>query len=251
MTLRLRKIDRVVWLTSLVFTLMLIGSNRITTATAEEMESSSYRIQFGNFNMTSGEKSSASYTISDTVGQTFAQDFASTGYQVLAGFQYIYPFSTFTFSLSSLTINLGDLTYGAFNTASHTLTVSSNGAGGYVVQTQAAHPLALPSGSAEIPDTTCNSSSCDEQTAGIWTDPSQAGFGFSVQGDDVSADFVSASYFRQFADRSLGESSQTIMSGNGIAADRSAIVTYQAAPAGNQASGRYETTITYRAIPTY
>lgn len=218
---------------------------------AETMSSDSYKIQFGNFNMTSGEKSSASYKVTDTVGQTAAGAFTGSGYQVKAGFQYIYPFEKFSFTISSLTINLGDLTYGSFNSESHTVTVNTNGAGGYLVTVFETHPLRLQSGFSTIPDTTCDDGSCSETTASSWIDATKPGFGFNVFGDDVATDFVNMDYFRQFADLSNNEEMQTIMSGSGIARNRSATITYKAAPQGTQAAGVYETQIIYSAIPAY
>ncbi|PIW08732.1 hypothetical protein COW38_00110, partial [Candidatus Collierbacteria bacterium CG17_big_fil_post_rev_8_21_14_2_50_45_7] len=73
------------------------------------LDSPNYKIRLGNFNMTSGTKSSASYNLTDTVGQIAAEFFTGSGYHVKAGFQYIYTLYDFSFSLSSLAIDLGTL----------------------------------------------------------------------------------------------------------------------------------------------
>lgn len=220
-------------------------------AQAENMSSDSYQIQFGNFNVTSGQKSSSSYSVTDTVGQIAPGEFTGTGYVVKAGFQYIYPFKTFSFKISKLTIALGDLTYGSFNTDSHTLIVDTDGAGGYAVRAFETHPLRLQNGTTTIPDTTCDAGTCSETTAQVWTDATNPGFGFNMTGDDVAADFVNSTYFRQFANLAGAESMQTIMSGSSMSTNRNATVTYKVAPQGNQEAGNYETLVVFTAIPTY
>jgi hypothetical protein len=85
----------------------------------------------------------------------------------------------------------------------------------------------------------------------VWTDATQAGFGYSMSGDDVPSDFVNSNYFRPFANNEIGEAMQIVMSSNSVALDRTATVTYQAAPAGNQAAKTYETSIVFVAVPGY
>lgn len=223
----------------------------LSLVTAETMNSSSYRIQFGNFNVTSGEKSSSSFKVTDTVGQIAPGEYDGTGYVVKAGFQYIYPFRYLSLKLSKITVNLGELTYGTFNTDSHTVTVDTDGAGGYVVRTFESHPLRLQSGTTTLRDTLCDSGTCNETTASTWTNANNYGFGFNVSGNDISADFSTTNHYRQFADLSNAETMKTIMSGSGVNLNRVATITYKASPAGNQAAGLYETLVTYTLIATY
>lgn len=218
---------------------------------ADTLESSSYKVTFGNFNITSGEKSSASYTVTDTVGQIAPGEYDGNGYVVKSGFQYLYPFDAFSFRISKLAIHLGNLSYGSFNSDSHTLTVDAAGTGGYAVRAHETHPLRLQSGTSTIPDTTCNSGSCSQASAGIWTDPTKPGFGFNLSGDDVASDFLSNNHFRQFADLSSNETAQTIMMRNSDAVNRNATVMYKVAPKADQAAGLYETQVVYVAVPTY
>ncbi|KKU44480.1 MAG: hypothetical protein UX62_C0061G0005 [Microgenomates group bacterium GW2011_GWA2_46_7] len=177
---------------------------------AETLQSNSYTIRQGNFNMTSGLKSSASYSLTDTVGQTAAEYFSSTGYHVKAGFQYMYTLYDFSFSLSSLSVALGDLIPNSFKTASHTITVSTP-AQGYSVTAHETSKLTKSGSSDTIPDTICDSGPCTETSAEIWTTPTNNGFGYNVTGDDHDPEFATSSYFRPFPDYSLGESSATIM----------------------------------------
>ena len=217
---------------------------------AETMKSESYKIIFGNFNITSGTKSSSSYTLTDTVGQTAAGEFDSTGYIVKAGFQYLYALYDFSFSISDLTIDFGSLTPGTPATATNVLTVSAPGAG-YAISVFENHPLKNVDGD-EISDTTCDDGSCSESSASPWTLSSVYGFGFNLSGDDVASDFVDGTYFRQFANfEAGGESPQVIMSSSQAGKNRQATVTYKVNISGSQAAGNYSNYLVFVATPSY
>lgn len=204
----------------------------------------------GNFNITSGFKSSASYNLTDTVGQTAAEFFSSSGYYVKAGFQYIYTLFDFSFSISSLAVNLGTLTPNTFSTGSHTLTVSAPGQG-YSVTAYEVAPLTRLGGSDVIPDTTCDSGPCTESSATVWTNPGNNGFGYNSSGNDVASDFIDTTYFRPFPDFSLSEPPATVMLSSQAGTNRLATITYKVSPSGSQAGGNYATQIVYIATPVY
>jgi len=223
---------------------------------AERLESNSYVIQFGNFNVTAGEKESSSYKVTDTVGQTGAGPYGQYGvssYFVGGGFQYIYQIDEFSFSISKLLIDLGELSTGVHNTDNLTMTITTRGAGGYVIYAYESSPLANEEDTAvTIPDTICDSGSCDQTSAGIWTDANVGGFGFNVTGTDASSDFLTTDHFRQFADRSAAETMQPIASSVDIVKDRVATVTYKAGlSVGYQAAGTYYTSTSFVAVPGY
>lgn len=223
----------------------------VDQAQAEELRSDSYIIQFGNFNVTSGEKSSASYNVTDTVGQTAAGPFSSASYFAGSGFQYIYPITTFSFSISDVDIDLGTLTPGVHNTASNMLEVTARGAGGYSVYAYELHPLRHSNGSATIPDTTCDAGTCSETTAGVWTNQSIPGFGYNAAGTDVVSGFTNNTYFKQFANNEALETMQLLMTSVEVVNNSQATVTYKAGAAGNQQAGSYQTGIVYVAVPGY
>lgn len=233
----------------ILYTLYCILYTFAPKAVAETMTSPSYTIRLGNFNMTSGFKSSASYNLTDTVGQTAANFFSSSGYHVKAGFQYIYTLYDFSFSISSLAISL-TLTPNTFSTASHTLTVTAPGQG-YSVTAYETSKLTKSGGSGTIPDTTCDSGLCTTSAATVWTTPTNNGFGYNLTGNDIAADFVGATYFRPFPDASLGGTPATVMSSVSAGKNRIATVTYQVSPSGSQAGGTYQTQIVYIATPVY
>lgn len=216
---------------------------------AETLTSPNYKIRLGNFNMTSGMKDSTSYNLTDTVGQIAADFFSSSGYHVKAGFQYIYTLYDFSFAISSLALDLGTLTSNTFSTATNTLTVTAPGQG-YSVSVLESNKLTSIAGST-IPDTTCDSGTCTETSAGVWSTATNNGFGFNVNGSDVSADFVGVTYFRPFPDLSLSEPSATIMQSAAPGKNRTSTVTYKVSPPGSQASGIYTTQIIYIATPVY
>lgn len=218
---------------------------------ADRLESDSYVIQFGNFNMTAGEKDSSSYHLTDTVGQTAPGPYDSASYFVGGGFQYIYQIGTFRFSIDDVDIDLGTLTPDAHNTATNQLTISTRGAGGYSIYAYELRPLTHANNTNTIADTTCDASDCDETTASVWSNQSVGGFGFNASGDDVASDFVDSSYFRQFADDSNSEDMQVISSSSNIAKNTTATITYKAGLSGIEAAGKYQTGIVYVAVPGY
>ncbi|NCS97654.1 MAG: hypothetical protein GW762_03650, partial [Candidatus Pacebacteria bacterium] len=206
------------------------------------------------FNVTSGEKSSSNYNVTDTVGQTAAGafgEYGTSGYFVGAGFQYIYQIKTFSFIISDLTMDLGELTDGAFGTDNHTLEITTRGAGGYTIYAYEQHPLRIPTTSYIINDTTCDAGTCTTSAASIWTNPSIDGFGFNIQGDDIPTDFVNNTYFRPFANDEAAATMQPVMSSSNIALQRTSTVTYQAAKAGDTAAGQFQTAVVYVAVPGY
>ena len=74
---------------------------------AQHFESTNYNIDWGNFNMTSGKKTSTNYSLTDTVGQNAPGEYSKTGVKLKSGFQYIYPFDIFSFAIDDLEIDFG------------------------------------------------------------------------------------------------------------------------------------------------
>lgn len=221
---------------------------------AERLESDSYLIQFGNFNVTSGEKSSASYSVTDTVGQTGSGpygQYGSSDYFIGSGFQYIYQIDTFSFAISKVLVDFGDLTVNTHTTDSHTLTITTRGAGGYSVYAYEQNPLRHENTVDEIPDTTCNAGTCTHILAGVWNDQTVPGFGYNMSGNDIPATFTNSSYYKNFANEEAAEEMQIVMSSASIANQRQATVTYKVGVDANQEAGKYETAVVYVAVPGY
>ena len=239
---------------AIVGLLVSLFMSAISIAWAETLQSNSFVVTFGNFNVTSGEKSGATYNVTDTVGQTGAGpygEFGTASYFVGGGFQYIYPLDQFRFTISKINISLGQLTALAHNTDTNVLTISAPTAGGYQVYAYEQHPLKLLNGAATIADTTCDNADCTQAVAKVWQNTSVGGFGFNITGHDVVSDFINSTYFRQFANNALSEPMQVIMRNTGYSKDRTATITYKAGLFGSEASGTYETSIIYVAVPAY
>lgn len=236
-------------LLGLIILFFLLGPGR-EKISAVNMQSDSYRIQWGNINIGGGKPTSTNYNLNLTIGQTAPGDYQSTGYWLRAGFQYIHSIIPFSFSISDLSIDFGSLSPQTLTTATNTLTVSAGGAGGYQVLAFENHPLRSQTG-AEIPDTTCDNNNCSETTAAVWQQTTTYGFGFNISGDDIPADFVDSTYFRQFANQEEGESAQEIMGSTSITRSSQATVTYQVNISSLQEAGTYSNAIVFIAVPRY
>ncbi|EKD53341.1 MAG: hypothetical protein ACD_61C00065G0001, partial [uncultured bacterium] len=141
-----------------------------TSVYADTLSSPSFQIDMSTINMTGGNKTSASYRLSDTVGQTVQGQFDSAGYVIKAGFQYIHSLTPFTFTVSNLDLNYGSLVPGTPSLLTNILTVTTGSAYGYTVKTLEDHPLRVTNGSTTIADTSCDlASPCTQTDATPWT----------------------------------------------------------------------------------
>lgn len=225
-----------------------------STARAQTMSNSSYIIQMGNLNMSAGKPTGAQYSVSFTAGQTGAGLYSGSNYKVKSGFQYIYPFIGFAFSISSIEINFGTLSATNPVTRTNTLTVSNQSAGGYMVTAFENHPLLVPATGTKIPDTTCDGGSCSESLAAAWTNPLTYGFGYrcdAITTNYCVSDFTNGTYYKQFADDSNSETAQTIMDSSVSGKNQQAEITYKVNISATQPAGQYSNVITYIATPTF
>lgn len=224
-----------------------------TRVLADNLESSSYKIQMGTINIGGNSETSDNYKIGTSLGQTAANEFSSSGYIVKAGFQYIHSIIPFRFSLSSTNINLGTLTPNTPSTASTTLTVYFGAAGQYLVTATEEGPLQTLNGADSIADTSCNggANTCNENTSKVWNSSSAYGFGYNISGNDVPADFVNATYYRPFPNRLASESPVTVMSSTNVGKNRQSTMTFKANISNLQEAGTYQTVIKFVATPSY
>lgn len=228
---------------------LILKSNSIL---AVNMESSRYRIQFGNVNIGAKNQSSTNYDLSTTLGQLAAGEFQSTGYVIKAGFQYLHSIIPFQFSISNINIDFGSLTPNSPATATTVLTVSFGGAGQYQVTAVEIGPLQTLSANS-IPDTSCDggANTCNETTAKPWTSNSAYGFGYNISGDDIPSDFIDTTYYRPFPDQTAAESPATIMSNPNLGKNRQATVTFKVNISPVQPAGSYQTIINFVATPSF
>lgn len=240
------------YLIYLIFQLVFFTLLSPTGIHADYLKSPTFEIQMSTVNITGGEKTSTSYKLTDTVGQTFQGQFNSSGYVILAGFQYIHTLIPFSFKISNLDINFGSLVPAIPSLLSNTLTVTTGSAFGYSVKAIEDHPLRTLDGANTIPDTACDlATPCLPTDASLWTDNTRYGFGFNIQGSDVdTTDFVNANYFRPFPIQNIDQPT-VIMSRGNVATSSAATVTYKVNISGTQAAGTYQNAIQYIAIPSF
>ncbi len=218
---------------------------------ADNLTSPSFDIKMGTVNITGGSKSSASYSLNDTVGQTAQGEFNSAGFTVKAGFQYVYNPNPFTFTISNIDLDYGTLVAGTPSTLTNILTITTGSAYGYSVKAIEDHSLKLTTGSDTIPDTACDvSTPCSITDATPWTDNTRYGFGYNVNGTDSDPEFVNNTYFRPFPVQGVDQPA-TVMSKNTATATSSATVTYKLNISGSQAAGNYQNGIQFIAIPAF
>ena len=74
----------------IIFLLSILLISFPATVLAQRFSSPSYLINWGNFNLTSGSKTSPNYRLTDTVGQNAPGYSEGDSLAVKAGFQYIY-----------------------------------------------------------------------------------------------------------------------------------------------------------------
>jgi hypothetical protein len=241
------KIVKIFFLILCLFIIYHLTSN---ISLAQTFDSASYHIDWGNFNMTSGKKSSTNYQLTDTVGQNAPGKFTSTGYVVKAGFQYIYDnMAQFSFVISDLDLDFGSLSPNIGSTQSNTVTITSPSGHGYEILAIANHPLQTIN-SSTIPSTNCDTS-CSISNSGVWTQSTSYGFGFNANGDGTPAYFTDSTYYRPFANTSQNDQPVIFMSEDNAVADHFAIITYKINISANQPAGTYQNLINLIAIPKY
>jgi hypothetical protein len=214
------------------------------------IESNNYKIQMPNFNSGAGIPSSNSYKLDSTIGQTVAGLYSSNGYRVRSGFQYIHSIIPFSFSMSNYLINFGTLIPNSPSSRTSTIVVSAGGAGGYSVKARENDYLKT-SGGQTIPDTLCDSGTCSESTAGVWSQSTTYGFGYNMSGNDVPADFSDSTYFRHFANLAQSQTDKVVMSSGNVGRSRTSTITYKINISGVQAAGNYQSTVLFTAIPSF
>lgn len=220
----------------------------------EDLKSSTFEIQMSTINITGGRKSNESGTINltDTVGQTFQGRFDGSGYVIEAGFQYINSIIPFSFKISDLDIDFGNLVPGTPSTRSNTLTVTTGSAFGYTVKTIEDHPLRRSDNTTTIQDTNCDlATPCLTTNADLWTENTRYGFGYNMSGADVDlGDFENSNFYRPFPVQNTDDPA-IVMSKGGVATSSAATVTYKVNIDGSQAAGTYQNSIQYIAIPSF
>jgi len=219
---------------------------------AQDSESSSYKVQMGNFNFTAGEKSSTSYTLTDTAGELSPGQSSSGSYTIKAGFQYVNTIVPFTFSLSNSIINFGTLSPQTPQTDTTNITVTSGAAFGYQVTSQENHQLESVGypGTVFIDDVVGDNADITHTNQGDWLLSTTYGMGYTLS-NITGTDAVFTSGYRSFADESCVESPVVVMSRNGVTSTSEVQVGYKVNISNVQESGQYQNVVTYVATGTF
>ncbi|GAB4219269.1 MAG: hypothetical protein Fur009_4610 [Candidatus Microgenomates bacterium] len=157
--------------------------------------------------------------------------------------------------------------FGAFQEAAQTVTVSTNAASGYNVKIEENDQMGKDgitctganTGEANqcIQDTICDNNSCTESTSDEWTNTSKYGLGYSLA--NVSGTTASFTYnesgrtfsAKQFADQEASETKQTIMSSTSPAASNQIYVCYRLNVSATQPAGYYFNKVRYTATASF
>ncbi len=221
------------------------------------MSNSFYTIILGNMNSIAGQATSTSNTITFTSGEFGQGLYTGNNYVLCAGFYGgIYcnkaVSALFTFTVTPTALDFGTIDPTSPVVRTNTLSVLST-ASGYSVSAIEDHSLQTANASV-IPDTTCDSGTCDPTTAAIWAYNLTYGFGYRC--DDVAGtDCVTflPNYYRPFANAALMENPQIVLqnTSTGSPTENQSQITYKVNVSGAQIPGVYTNTITYIASPNF
>ncbi|MDR0463264.1 MAG: hypothetical protein LBG64_03540 [Pseudomonadales bacterium] len=165
-------------------------------------------------------------------------------------------------------IPFGNISPTMFRNAAQRISISTNAAHGYVVTASATDQLSL--GGEGCPgdgSPTCINdfmSTNDPGTTSLWDDMDQRGFGFTlgtaigpiyIDAEDVehqaSSAFTISDGFRRFANRSINEDPQIIMSNTSSTNGDVVDICYRILPSANIVPGNYENSIIFTATATF
>ena len=171
--------------TIIIFSLFFAGTGLVFGYVAE---SPSYRMEKDSLNFGGTDVSgSASYGLSDTLGEIASGDLAGTLYAIKAGYR-AEP-NDYTISISAPeNISLSDLsTSGASSEGDGSWTVITDNPGGYLLYAAAGSDPALQSATDSFADYTMASAGTPDFSWSVGSADSE--FGFTVTGDDTVAAF--------------------------------------------------------------
>lgn len=235
----------------LIVTLFILSSVtcRLSIVSAQEMESQNFKIQGGNFNMTSGNKASTNFRLSDIVGQTAATIFASKGYIIQSGFLNSAGAGIFYFSVTPQTVDFGNLTPDSPQVRLVTIKIANGDVPGYIVKAAENQPMTTTA-EATIPDTICDEAknTCTPKKASLWQKTTAYGFGYRMDGKTVPKDFSKDGYLRSFAATRRNEEPEAVMQTQARKVTDLATMTLKVNVSRSQPVGQYRNVISFTAI---
>lgn len=192
---------------------------------ADVMNSENYKIFSDVLSVGGNYSTSTNYGLFDTVGETATDLTSSTSsnFEVQSGFLGMSSSTILNVSFNTTSINLGSLNKENVNTASQTMTITTNAYDGYTATIQAGG--ALTSGTDTIGAVSDGAVSAGSAEYGIRTSGSNAQMNSS--------------------DTGLSTSAQTIaQTSTAVIADQT-IITYKASISGSIGAGNFSQTVTF------
>lgn len=236
--------------------IVLIGIDAIMArpAAALTMDNGNYQVQMDDYDMTTGTTSDSGQKPADNTAQTVEGEYTGTNYKVKAGFDYNYPFTAYSFTLSQTMVDFGILSATNPVIRDLQLTVDNPPPHGYQVLAAEDHVLLSNTGNYPIPDTSCDNGSCSDSVAAPWSSTLTYGFGYRCEdkaGSACDPSFANQDYYKEFPDLSKKEAAGVIMQGKEASKTATSQITYKVNISGTQQPGKYSNHISYIAAPGY
>lgn len=231
---------RVLILVSLALIFLCIQVNAV------ELQSPRFNLQTESVGFQSDKKNNSYTSLSSLWGDKAYQLFKSQNYYMTSEMN-----SNISFSLSNALIDLGDLTLHKENSKSVSVDLNSN-----IQMSQLGimqeYSLKSPSGEI-IEETKCDDEQnpCNNALAKTWSSPTQYGFGYNAQGENVGQDFVGNTFYRPLPNQNQDKLPITLMINNMNKTKSHAIITFKINVNPSQAVGTYDTIIDFIALPGY
>lgn len=183
---------RIIWL-FLVLALVLTLTNQARAQV--EQTSGSYKVKTPTLDESGPSKTSGSFRLGDSVGQTFQGKSTSLSYNIYAGFQY-YGEALLTISIScGSAVNIPAVNPGTPQSAADTCTVNTNSTSGYTLYTwEDNDPTRTSPPTQTIPAVSLGTYNAPAP----WVNGASQGLGFSLSGTTVEAKWWSGSNFSSF-----------------------------------------------------
>lgn len=105
-------------------------------------------------------------------------------------------------STTATSIPFGTINTNTFYQGCQDVSVSTNAGGGYSLSVQEKNAMQTANGLYSIPDTACDSGTCNESSSGIWVTPTNYGFGHTcanISGSDCHPAYQNGTRFRKAA----------------------------------------------------
>lgn len=236
--------------TTLNFTLLTLN---LPLAIAQTMSSQNYVLHAGEINQGGGSASNKNYTIDTSIGGNTLRSDQNSTYSVKSGVRESHTVGRFSFSISEMFIDFGQLYPTNPIIRTNRLSIESPTTASFSVIAYEDQPLKSSSGST-IPNTTCDTGLCTSILSAPWTSTLTYGFGYrcdNIAGNNCAPDFTNSTYYKQFADTSKQQQAQTVLKGIASNQKSAGQISYKINISGTQSSEAYATNITFLAVPSY